>query len=305
MELIVGFADWHRVGSMIQANRSADMDTLAWSPGHLNEPLEGDITLDWQVRGSSDSGLLFLPGWCESRAVFAPLIERLQPRWTTLSADLPGHGAAPIPLGDFGFDEIVAAAIEAIEHSGLKRVIPITHSHSGWAAIELRRRLGVRIPRLIFLDWLVLDPPPAFVSALRTLQDPEQWRDTCDQLCALWLDSSPPFAVTRHVVKDMGVYDGSMWARAAREIERVYRASGNPLTALAALEPSVPTAHIYAQPRDEGYLQAQREFARRHAWFTVQRVEAKTHFPTLEAPEEIANAIREFIRVTAQAAWLE
>ena len=277
------------------------MDTVAFSPGHLNEPVDGDIVVAYQDHGvvadhaSSDCGLLLLPGWCESRAVFAPLIEHLQSQWRTVSADLPGHGASPLPMRDFGFDEIAAATIEAIEQSGLQRVIPITHSHAGWVAIELRRRLGARIPNLVLLDWLVLDPPPAFAGALRGLQDPDHWQDTCDRLFAMWLGGSAPLRVARHVVKDMGIHEASMWARAGREIDRAYRLCGNPLKILAGLEPKVPTVHIYSQPGDDGYLHAQLEFARKNAWFTVQRVEARTHFPSLEAPELVATAIRDFI----------
>ena len=278
------------------------MNTLAFSPGHLNEPVDGDIVvayqhhglLAYQDHGSSDCGLLLLPGWCESRAVFAPLIEHLQLRWRILSVDLPGHGASPMPMRDFGFDEIAAATTEAIEQSGLQRVIPVTHSDAGWVAIELRRRLGARIPSLVLLDWLVLDPPAA-LQYLPGLEDPEHWQDTCDRLFLTWLGGSAPLRVTRHVVKDMGSYEASMWARAAREIDRAYRLWGNPLKVLEGLDPTVPTLHIYAQPADNGYLHAQQEFARRHAWFTVQRLEARTYFPSLEAPEQVATAIHDFI----------
>jgi pimeloyl-ACP methyl ester carboxylesterase len=271
------------------------MDIHALSIGHLNEPHEGDISMAYQVHGRSDCGLLLLPAWCESRAVFAPLAELLQSQWRTLSADLPGHGASPMPLTDFGFDEIASAAVATIEQSGLKRVIPVTHSQAGWVAVELRRRLGARIPKLVLIDWLVMDPPPGFAGALRALQDPDRWRDACDQLFATWLDGSAPFGVARHVVKDMASYEPSMWARAAREIERAYRQWSNPLKVLASLEPCVPTAHIYSQPHDDAYLDAQQDFARRHPWFTVERLEGKTHFPTLEAPERVARAICDFI----------
>jgi pimeloyl-ACP methyl ester carboxylesterase len=276
------------------------MDLHALPPGHLNETLEGEISLTYEARGISNCGLLLLPGWCESRAVFAPLIGQLESQWRILSADLPGHGASPLPAREFGLDDIAAAAIEAIGQSGLERVIPVTHSHAGWVAIELRRRLGRRIPGLALLDWQVLDPPAAFVDTLRGLQDPERWRDSSEQLFATWLDGSASLSVARHVVRDLAMCEPSMWARAAREIERAYRLWGNPLKALAALEPGVPTVHIYAQPGDDGYLRAQQEFARSHAWFMARRVAARTHFPMLEVPEQVASAIRDFAAANPQ-----
>lgn len=271
------------------------MDTLMLPPVHRNEHLGSEIQVAYPDRRGNDCGLLLVPGWCESQAVFAPLIQMLPLNWRTLSVDLPGHGASPMPAPDFGLDEVAFATVEAIEKSGVERVIPVTHSHAGWVGIELHRRLGARIPKLVLLNWLVLDPPPAFATALRALQDPYRWRDASDQLFATWLGGAAPLRVTRHVVKDIGIHDASMWARAAREIELSYRRWGNPLKALAAFEPSLPTLHIYSQPRDDDYLHAQKEFARTHEWFTVRRLDARTHFPTLEAPEQVATSIRDFI----------
>jgi len=52
--------------------------------------------------------------------------------------------------------------------------VPLAISHSGWVAIELRRRLGSRMPVVVLLDWLVLEPPAPFLDALAALQDPER-----------------------------------------------------------------------------------------------------------------------------------
>jgi hypothetical protein len=59
-------------------------------------------------------------------------------------------------------------------------------------AIELRRRLGARIPKLVLLDWIVLDPPPQFIAALKALQDRKGWQETRYQLFAMWLDGAVP-----------------------------------------------------------------------------------------------------------------
>ncbi len=89
----------------------------------------------------------------------------------------------------------------------------------------------------------------------------------------------------------------AMWSRAGREIERFYDRHKSPLAALSALEPPVPTLHLFAQPKDEGYLEAQKAFAAEHPWFSVQRIEeAETHFPALETPEAVARNIDAFVR---------
>ena len=43
--------------------------------------------------------------------------------------------------------------------SGADRIVPVALAHAGWVAIELRRRLGKKIPAIVLVDWIVLDLP--------------------------------------------------------------------------------------------------------------------------------------------------
>jgi hypothetical protein len=54
--------------------------------------------------------------------------------------------------------------------------------------------------------------------------------------------------------------------------------------------------HLYAQPADPGYLKVQEEFAAANLWFTVRRVEARSHFPTIEVPAQLVDPIERFLR---------
>ncbi len=85
-------------------------------------------------------------------------------------------------------------------------------------------------------------------------------------------------------------------ARTGREIVATYAREGNPLRALSRCSPPVPVLHVYAQPRTPEYLAAQEAFARDHPWFAVRRVDAVSHFPTLEVPDGTASVIEDFIR---------
>lgn len=93
----------------------------------------------------------------------------------------------------------------------------------------------------------------------------------------------------------MGAYDFDMWARAGREILTAYTQAGNPLKALASLDRPVPLLHLYAQPDDPGYLDAQQAFAAEHPWFSVRKLAAQGHFPMLDVPEVMATAIEQFV----------
>jgi uncharacterized protein (TIGR02246 family) len=52
---------------------------------------------------------------------------------------------------------------------------------------------------------------------------------------------------------------------------------------------------VYAQPEDEAWLAAQQAFAREHAWFQVQKLNARSHFPMFEVPDALALAIETFV----------
>ncbi len=92
----------------------------------------------------------------------------------------------------------------------------------------------------------------------------------------------------------MAGYGFDMWARAGREISKKFASTGSPVAALEHLDPPPPTLHLYAQPADPGFLEAQRQYAARHHWFGVRRLEARSHFPMFEVPTEMAGAIERF-----------
>jgi pimeloyl-ACP methyl ester carboxylesterase len=213
----------------------------------------------------------------------------------TLALDWRGHGQSGSAQDDFGFGGLVEDALSVIEASGVERVVPAALAHAGWVAIELRRQGVERVPRLVFFDWIITEAPPPFLEALRALQDPRRWEQTREELFSMWLRGLNIPGLTRYVREDMGTYGFEMWARAGREIRSAYTRAGCPLRALAALDPPVHALHLYAQPEDPGYLEAQREFATEHPWFSVRKLEARSHFPMLEVPDEMASDMEDFI----------
>jgi pimeloyl-ACP methyl ester carboxylesterase len=261
----------------------------------MPEAISHQIKIDYDDRGQGEPALLFLPGWCGSRQVFEGLAACCA-RWRrTLALDWRGHGQSERTADDFTADDLVADALAVIENSGADTVIPVTLSHAGWIALELRRRLGAHIPKLIWLDWIVTDAPPPFLEALEGLQDPVRWRQTRDQLFAMWLHDVNLPPLTQYVREDMGSYPFAMWARAGREIAAAYRSAGSPFQALATLDTAVPVLHLYAQPQEPGYLAMQQAFGAAHKGFQVARMDAHSHFPMYEAPEAMAAAIEQFV----------
>jgi pimeloyl-ACP methyl ester carboxylesterase len=253
-----------------------------------------ETLINYDDQGRGEPALLFMPGWCGSRSAFDQLAARCAARRRTLSLDWRGHGKSEAPAGDFGASALVGDALSVIAASGPERVVPVALSHAGWVAIELRRKLGPRVHKLVLLDWIILEAPPPFLEALQSLQDPTQWRQTREQLFSMWLHGLDIPDLTRHV-REMASYPFEMWARAGREISSAYAKAGSPLRALATLDPPVPVLHLYAQPDDPGYLAAQQSFGAAHPWFQVCHVPARSHYPMIEAPDEIAMAIERFV----------
>lgn len=255
----------------------------------------GGIRIAYNDQGPrADTAVICLPGWCLNRAFFAPLVDRLSVRHRVITLDWRGHGDSSRLGTDFGHEELADDAMAVIEASGVGRVVSVSQAHPSWAAIELRRRLGDRVEKLIVSSWLVLDPPPPFLTALQALQDPERWREGREQLFSMWLTGAPR-GVVEEVRGEMEAYDFDMWARAAHAVKADFARYGNPLRALGELDPTPDVLHLFSQPRAPEFLAAQETFSAANPWFSVKPLDGVSHFPPLELPDVTAAEIERFI----------
>lgn len=254
------------------------------------------VRIDYASQGSGAPALVLCPAWCMTRNGFADLPSQLADKHQILTLDWRGHGASEKPEKDFGAAQLVEDILAVIEASGAETVVPVTLSHSGWAAIEVARRLGpTRVPKIVHLDWVVLPAPPMYMDLVHALASPEGWESARDTLFSIWLEGVDNKEVISFVRDEMGSVDGEMWMRSGREIGACIEAGGYPLQALAQLSPNIPALHIYAQPPDEGYYEAQVQFGQANPWFQVHRLAAHSHFPTFELADEIATTIKNFV----------
>jgi pimeloyl-ACP methyl ester carboxylesterase len=251
------------------------------------------LRIEYDDRGSGEPALLFLTGWCSSRERWERVTELEAARRRVLSFDWRGHGGSDPSPRDFGVEDMVEDALSVIEASGVETVVPCAASHSGWVAIELRRRLGERVPRLVHADWMLAVPSARYMEVIRQL-DSDEWPLARDTLFTIWAAGVDTPEI-RHVLGVMSEHGEEMWRRSGREIEASYARGGSPLQAFAALEPLVPVLHVYGQPHDPDYLELQRRFAAEHEWFSVRKLEATTHFAMIEAAPEVADAIERFV----------
>ena len=245
--------------------------------------------------GHGAPALLHLPGWCGGRDVFDPLLALASEHRRAVSVDWPGHGATPDPGTGFGTADLVDRTVALADELGLEVFVPVALSHAGWVALELRRRLGAeRVPAVVLLDWMPLGPPPPFAGALAGLQDRDAWTGVRAALFGMWSDGVDDPAVHAYLAS-MGEYGFEMWSRAGREIAQAFEAEPVPLDAFAALAQPCPVLHLYGQPGDDAFLAGQQAYAQEHPWFSAQRLEARSHFTCLEAPEQVAAAVERFL----------
>jgi pimeloyl-ACP methyl ester carboxylesterase len=255
-----------------------------------------DLVIRYHDLGKGEPAVLCLPGWCASRHAFDDFADQLSQHRRVIALDWRGHGASDPATADFGAKELLRDALAVIEASGARRIVPLATAHAGWVAIELRRALGRhRIPKLLLADWIVTAAPPPFIGGLNALQDEASWQAVRDQLFAMWTHDVEDPRVLGYVREDMGSYGFDMWSRAGREISAAYARAGSPVEALAKLDPPPPTLHLFASPSGADSLEAQRAFAAAHPWFHVQPLDARSHFPTLEVPDQLIAPIQRFL----------
>jgi pimeloyl-ACP methyl ester carboxylesterase len=258
------------------------------------------IRIYYDDTGEGEPVLLCLPGWCNTHAIFAPLAERLSADHRVLAIDWRGHGNSQASDRDFGFPEMARDAVAVMQDSGAQSVIPIAQGQAPWAAVELHRLLGERVPKIVISSWPVISPsgnPLAsrFLNPIRALQYYERWREGAEQLLTMWLNGAPAFVETQ--IREQMLRQGfEMWSRGGREILAMYALEGEPLRVLSNFSPPVSVLHVYCQPRAPEFLAVQESFAREHPWYSVHRLEGVSQFPTVEVPDETAAVIREFLR---------
>lgn len=252
--------------------------------------------------GAGKPALLLLPGWCADRGILATLAEVLSEKRRVVNLDLLGHNESSSPDRDFGIEDIIGESLQLVDSLGIDEFITVSVAHAGWIAVELRRRLVNRIPKMVFLDWIIIEPPQIFFETLEKMQQPNQWQSARDALFLAWSLGDPN--LVKPFNEFMTNYDFDMWSRAGREITKSYKEFGSALQVLQTLkpEPTVlnlysPTqaANLYAQSDDSTYFEAQQNFAQNHLWFRFQRLTSNSHLPSVEVTQEVADAIESFI----------
>lgn len=254
--------------------------------------------LEYDEHGAGPA-LLLMSGWCQDHRLFKNIVAPLARKFRVIRLNWRGHNAARTCNGDFVTDDQIDDVVKFLDAKGIEQVLPLSTSHGGWTNIGIADKLGVaRVPKVIAIDWLMKSAFTELLADLRAGQDPAHWKAGRDHLFHEWLSTTDNQDVIDHVWKEFGEFDAEMWIRSCREIERAYAKWQGPLERIHALAPARPVAHIFSQPIADDYLAMQQAYAQDgHPWFQPIRIPGKTHFPTLESPDAVVQAICGFAGV--------
>lgn len=257
--------------------------------------IDYDVTGPRTGAADAHPPLLLLSGWCQDHRLFRRVVDLLSEDRRVIRMDWRGHGVDRTETGEFGVAEMADDVVALLDELGVAQVVPVSTSHGGWANLEVADRLGAaRVPRVVVVDWLMLEAPADFLAGLRVSYDRETWREGRQALFDEWLATADCPPVAEHLTEEMAAFGFEMWARSCRVIEAAYLKWGSPLARMAAFEEPRPIVHLYSQPGFDGYHAVQREFAQNNPWFSAEWLGGRTHFPTLESPAEISARILAF-----------
>ena len=112
------------------------------------------VRIAYSIYGKGEPALVFVHGWCGSRAVWYKQIPYFAKKYKVVALDLAGHGVSGRQRKAYtqeAFGEDVAAVANAV---GADKVILIGHSMSGTIILEANRLLKDKVVGLIAIDTL-------------------------------------------------------------------------------------------------------------------------------------------------------
>jgi pimeloyl-ACP methyl ester carboxylesterase len=112
------------------------------------------VRIVYSVYGKGEPALVFVHGWCGSRAVWYKQIPYFAKKYKVAALDLAGHGVSGRQRKAYtqeAFGEDVAAVVKALKAD---KVILIGHSMSGTIILEANRLLKGKVSGLIAIDTL-------------------------------------------------------------------------------------------------------------------------------------------------------
>jgi pimeloyl-ACP methyl ester carboxylesterase len=266
----------------------------------------------YQMEGSGPA-LLLIHGIAGSSRTWRDVIPRLTDRFTVIAPDLMGHGQSEKPVGDYSLGAFASGIRDLLEVLSIDRATVVGQSFGGGVALQLAYQHPERCERLVLVDSGGLGREVSWLLRLMTLPASEYVmpvifpgfvRDWGDDLF--------------RTINDRGIRLGrvsEMWSAYAslaeaenrqafaRTIKSVIDPGGQTVSAMDRLYLASPMPTLIIWGDRDVIIPVSHAYAAHQAMPGSQLViiEGVGHFPQIEAPEQLVDALIDFIESTEPA----
>jgi pimeloyl-ACP methyl ester carboxylesterase len=89
---------------------------------------------------TDENTLVFLHGFCESKALWTSLISKLPEKFNCVALDLPGFGENLEPVADYSMEAMAEAVHEELKKRNIKKCILVGHSLGGYVSLAFAEK---------------------------------------------------------------------------------------------------------------------------------------------------------------------
>jgi len=104
------------------------------------------------VCGKGSKALVLLHGFLFDKHVWGAFSEELEPHFTLVMFDMPGHGAAPAFAADTGFEAFAHEVKQVMHDLGFASFAVLGHSMGGYAALALAKVYPQSVTKLVLIN---------------------------------------------------------------------------------------------------------------------------------------------------------
>jgi pimeloyl-ACP methyl ester carboxylesterase len=249
------------------------------------------VSIAYDVRGAGEPTLVFIHGWCCTRAFWKNEVDVFAKDHQVVTLDLPGHGASGSDRSRWSIHGLGADVQAVVEARGLSKVVLIGHSLGGPVALEAAGLLPGRVVAVIAIDTLQdvdFVYPPEAVEAMAARFEHDFTGTMTQAVRAQFPETADPTLVE-------WVLSNSLAANheAALAIMRDY-VNFDMKAALSAAK--VPVRCLNVAPGEEGGLRTNVEGNRKFGDFDAVMLQDVGHFPMLEQPEKFNELLRTVLK---------
>jgi len=250
-------------------------------------PAADGVTISYDVRGSGNTALVFVHGWCSNRTFWREQLDVMAHEFRVVAIDLPGHGASGRDRDQWSFTSFADDVVKVVETLDLKRVVLVGHSMGGVVSLEVAQRLPDRVIGVVGLDTIgdadSEDPPEMMERVIAAFE--ADFEGTMNAFMPRMFSPDAAPELVRWAIDSSVNADHVMALSIMRDIANV-----DEKKLLSSV--AVPVRCIYAATDDPSHPATLVETNSKYADFDAVYVEGVGHFLHLENPGEVNRQLR-------------